>query len=233
MKKQPGPIDGARIAAYRCPFCGGGVMSAVNLAGIAQNPAAGKRFRLRCANPDCDSVKQKLHVGMDVEAVDGNKIRFSVPCLLCGGTHTADVDAGLLASREIFMLQCPNYGADICFTGELKNVKYELSRSELELLDMMSEGEAADISLTPDSSKALPEPEIAERITAGVRFLEEEDKIFCKCTHFEVGVERIEITPEPAAIRVRCTQCGAEKVIPAVSLIAAEDFLLADSLALE
>ena len=233
MKNQPGPIDGARIAAYRCPYCGGGVMSAVNLAGIAQNPAAGKRFRLRCANPDCDSVKQKIPVGMDVEAVEDGKVRFTVPCLLCGGVHTAAVDTELLDNRDIFTLSCPNYGADICFTGDIRDVKDALARSELELLDMMSEGDAADISLTPDTSKALPDPEIAERITAGVRFLEEEDRIFCRCQSFEVGVERIEIMPEPEAIRVRCIRCGAEKVIPAVSLIAAEDFLLSDSLALE
>ncbi len=208
-------------------------MSAVNIAGLTATDGKMNRFRLRCANPECPSVKEGLRAGMDVEAVDNEKIRFTVPCIVCGGTHSAEVSRSLLEKREIFMLQCPNYGVDICFTGELKNVKYELSRSELELLDMMGEGDAADIGLEADKSKALPDPEISERIIAAVRCLEDEDLVCCRCSDEERKGRELEITQEPENICIRCKKCGAKKKIPAVSVIAAEDFLMCDSLTLE
>jgi len=208
-------------------------MSAVNIAGLTQTEGVPNRFHLRCANPECPSVVLKNNVGMDVEGVEGKKVRFTVPCILCGGTHTADVSADLLESKEIFMLQCPNYGADICFTGELKNVKYELSRSELELLNMMSDGENADISLAPDKSRAVPDPEISEKIIGTIKCLEDENRVYCKCVSYELGFDRFEISLEPECVCVRCLKCGAEKKIPAISNLAADDFIMTDSLTLE
>ncbi|MBP5269988.1 MAG: hypothetical protein ILO42_03410 [Clostridia bacterium] len=44
-----------RIVAFRCPGCGCGVMSAVDMLSLTGRAVPGRRagFRLRCANPEC------------------------------------------------------------------------------------------------------------------------------------------------------------------------------------
>lgn len=245
------PARPNRIAAYRCPLCGGGVMSAVDIASLTRSIIPGRpaRFRLRCSNPDCPSSGMEDPPGMTVEAISdpsGKKVRFSVPCILCGGIHTAAVSSDILASREIFAFPCPSYGVDICFAGEIRRVKYELSRTELELLDMMSEGDSADVSLEPDREKALPDPEISETLITVTKLLEEEGKVYCSCPEHtgpgssgsengdgEPADSRLSFELLPHAVVVTCSRCGAKKMLPAVSYNAARDFAETDELILD
>ena len=78
-----------------------------------------------------------------------------------------------------------------------------------------------------------------ERISAyAVRFLEDEGKIVCKCRPEDLekipeGESRITVEPGPRYVKVSCRECGAAKIIPAVSHSAAQDFADSDSLVLE
>ena len=236
--------EGARIVAYRCPKCGCGVMSAVDMLSLTRKAVPGlpARFKLRCANPDC-AVEGEKDCGLTVEAVDDpgkDKVRVTFPCIICGGTHSALLSARMLASREFFSIPCPSYGVDIFFAGEIRRVKFELSKSELELLDMMGEGDEADISLEADKSAALPDPEISEMLTGTARLLEEEGKILCSCPDRleardseDDSPSRLEFELTPHAVIVKCTRCGAKKLLPAVSYNAAVDFAEADRLILD
>jgi len=232
-----------RIAAYRCPSCGTGVMSAVDISALTSG-AAGARIRLRCGDPECPSAGLENRPAMDVEGVksgDGAKmLRFTVPCIFCGHTHVYTVDALAAASKDCFVMSCPSSGIDIGFTGEADYVKAELARSELEILDMIGDdGDLADVAgFSVDSSKMTPEPDMIETITLTVRFLEDEGRISCKCADpdsykSENGEDRIGIEPGPRYMRVFCRGCGAARIIPAVSQTSVGDFAASDSLTLE
>ena len=234
--------EGARIVAFRCPGCGCGVMSAVDITSLTRRAVPGKqtRFRLRCSNENCDGGDGNGLIVEPADPLDPDKIRVTVPCIICGGTHTSVLSAKMLAEREFFSLPCPNYGAEIFFCGEIRRVKYELSRSELELLDMMSEGDDADVSLESNGEGATPDPEISETLTATARLLEEEGKILCSCPdRLEVrndeddSPSRLEFDLTPHAVIVKCTRCGAKKLLPAVSYNTALDFAEADKLILD
>ena len=234
-----------RIVAFRCPGCGCGVMSAVDMLSLTGRAVPGRRagFRLRCANPECGLKDSDVFGGLSVEPISGgdsDRVRVTFPCILCGGKHTAVLSAGELAEREFFSLPCPNYGADVFFAGEIRRVKYELSRSELELLDMMGGGDEADISLAADRDAALPDPEISETLTAAARLLEDEGAVICSCPdRREKGYEpdpagsRLSFELTPHAVIVSCTGCGAKKLIPAVSYNAARDFAESDGMILD
>ena len=109
--------------AYRCPACGSGVMSVVDT------------FRL-----SADMVKLKCECGgsemVMVKTGDG-KVRFTVPCMLCPKPHSFTVSTNLFFDKELFVLPCPYSDLNVAMMGETNHVKAELSRTELQLLDML------------------------------------------------------------------------------------------------
>ena len=235
---------GGRIAAYRCPSCGAGVMSAVDVTALASGASGGGRIRLRCGDPECPSSAMENPPAMEAEGFYGSdgqpKLRLSVPCIFCGRPHVFTVDKSAAASRDCLVFPCPASGIDICFVGQTDYVKAGLAKSELELLDMIGDdGDLADVAgFSVDSSKMLPDPEIEETIRLTVRFLEDDGKIVCKCRPEDLekipeGESRITVEPGPRYVKVACRECGAAKIIPAVSHSAAQDFADSDRLVLE
>ena len=103
---------------------GAGVISAVNVFSLS-----------------ADMVKLKCTCGkseMSIVSSQDEKIRLTVPCMLCATPHIFTVNSSLFYGKEIFSLSCP-YASDfpLAFFGEMNLVKGELARSELALLDMM------------------------------------------------------------------------------------------------
>ena len=208
--------------AYRCPHCGGGVMSAVNPFVIGAD-----MIKLKC---ECG--KSELQVVMEKHGPD-KKIRLSVPCMLCPKPHNFSLTQSVFFNRDIFLLPCPYSGVNICFIGDSDYVKAEMSKTELELLDMLEKSGVEggfDAIHAADESELLPDPQIYDIIMFVIRDLEEEGKIFCRCEdgHGEYEAEVLDF-----GIKVTCTKCGASQTIPTDSLLAAYAFLNADSLDLE
>lgn len=208
--------------AYRCPHCGGGVLSAVSPFSIG-----------------ADMVKLKCECGMSEMTMafskDG-KVRLTVPCMLCPKPHNFTVTRSLFFDKDLFLLPCPYTDVNICFTGETNAVKAELSRTELELLDMLEKSgieggyeSVLDAIHTSDDSDLLPDPQIYDIIMFVIKELEAEGAIHCRCKD---GGE-YEAAVLDYGIKVRCTKCGAETLIPTDSLLAANAFLNADDLYLE
>ena len=79
--------------AYRCPQCGGGVLSAVGLFNLSAD-----MVKLKCT---CHKSELTIMYGRD-----GN-VRLSVPCLLCGGSHSYTVRSNVFFSDDLFILPCP------------------------------------------------------------------------------------------------------------------------------
>ena len=179
--------------AYRCPHCGTGVMSVVNI------------FNLKA-----DMVKLKCTCGeseMTVTCSKDGKVRFNVPCVLCPNPHNFTVSSSIFFGKDLFVLPCPYSDINVCMMGDVNHVKAELSRSELELLDLL-EKSGLDSFEAFHSEQFLSDPQVTEIVTYVIKELDEEGRISCKC-------------------------CGASKFIPTDSLIRANDFLNADSLELE
>lgn len=202
--------------AYRCPHCGAGVMSLVNMFSLHAD-----MLKLKCT---CGESEMTLVKGRD------GKVRFTVPCFLCPNPHTYTVNTSVVFGKDLFVLPCPYADINLAMMGQTEHVKAELSRSELALLKLLEESglQSADAL---HGEQYLSDPQVLEIVTYVVRELDEEGRIHCRCDATEEGNYEAEILD--GAVRVSCCRCGASREIPTDSLIRAEAFLNADSLELE
>ena len=214
--------------AYRCPDCGGGIMSAVGLFNLSAD-----MVKLKCT---CGKSELKIVYNRD------GSVRLTVPCLICSQPHTFTVNSSLFFSDELFVLPCPYSDINIAFTGEMNAVKAELARTELELLDMLEENGITDFSSLHGDEQDLPDPQILDIILFVIDDLDAEGKIYCHCNpdpgeglspeadeeiRSEESRYEAEITDE--GIKLTCRVCGASTVIPTDSMLSAHAFLNADS----
>ena len=204
--------------AYRCPHCGTGVMSAVGIFSLTAD-----MLKLKCP---CGKSEMQV-----VYSKDG-KVRIKVPCLICPSGHSYTVSKNIFFGRDLFVLPCPCSDVNIAFMGETNAVKAELSRTELELLDMLEKaGVDSFEALHGDDEQFLTDPQVLEIVSFMIRELDEEGKIICKCPPDVDSNYEIELIAE--GLKITCKDCGATKTVPTDSLIAAHEFLNADSLELE
>ena len=150
--------------AYRCPHCGSGVISAVSPFAVGAD-----MVKLKC---ECGKSEMSI-----VFAKDG-KVRLTVPCMLCPKPHNYTVNNSLFFGKEIFLLPCPYSDVNICFIGDMNRVKAELSKTELELLDMLEKSgiEGGFEALhAADEAEILPDPQIYDIIMFVIKDLEEDD----------------------------------------------------------
>ena len=205
--------------AYRCPHCGSGVMSAVSLFHLK-----GSMIRLKC---ECgQSVLEAQPTG------DG-KVRLTVPCIICPTPHHFTVSENIFFNQELFSIPCPYSDLNIVMMGEVNHVKAELSRTELQLLDLMEENGISDFrALHREAERTVADPQVLEIVLFVIRDLDEEGKIHCKCAADDAERDYdAEILSD--GVRISCKKCGASRVIPTNSFVSANDFLNCESLELE
>ena len=202
--------------AYRCPKCGGGVMSVVGLFNLSAD-----MVKLKC---DCGGSEMSIVYTKD------SKVRFTVPCILCPKPHQYTLSSSFFFSKELFVLPCHCSGINIAMMGEMNSVKAELARTELELLDMLEKSGIEDFE-SIRGEQTLSDPQVLEIILYVIKELDEEGRIECKCEG--EGEREYEIEFLKESMRVSCKACGASKEIPTQSLIDAHEFLNADKLVLE
>ena len=211
--------------AYRCPHCGSGVLSAVGLFNLSAD-----MVKLKCS---CGQSELKIVYNRD------DTVRLTVPCLFCSNPHSFTVRQSLFFSDELFLLPCPYTDVSLCFMGEMNRVKAELARTELELLDMMEEQGITGLPDLRPEDEFPTDPQIRDIVLFVINDMEEEGKIYCRCTPDtpaegkDEGESRYDadITPDGVAVSCRC--CGARRVIPTDSSLAAHAFLNSDCLYLE
>ena len=220
--------------AYRCPHCGAGVMSVVGIFSLSAD-----MIKLKC---DCG------HSEMTMVYTNDKQIRLTVPCIFCPKPHTFTVSSSIFFGKELFVLPCPYSDMNIAMMGEVNNVKAELARTELQLLDMLEESgidslEVFRNAMDSEEEKTLGDPQIFDIIMFVIRDLDAEGKIYCRC--FPDGREplpedqleredsdyEIDVTDE--GVEISCAKCGAKKVIPTDSMLTAHAFLNSDYLKLD
>jgi hypothetical protein len=219
--------------AYRCPDCGGGIMTAVGLFNLSAD-----MVKLKCT---CGKSELKIIYNRD------GTVRLTVPCLICSQPHTFTVNSSLFFSDELFVLPCPYSDINIAFMGEMNQVKAELARTELELLDMLEENGITDFSALHGGEQDLPDPQILDIILFVIDDLDAEGKIFCRCNpdpaegtpcsadygEWSGEESRYEAEVTDEGIKLTCRVCGASTVIPTDSMLSAHAFLNADSVHLQ
>ena len=206
--------------AYRCPHCGGGIMSAVGLFTLSAD-----MMKLKC---DCGRSEMTITYSRD------GKVRLNVPCIICAKPHNFTLNSSLFFGREIFTVPCPYSDINIAFVGHENHVKAELARTELQLLEILEENGVDSFEALHEEEnedEIFSDPQIHDIIMFVIRDLEEANEIHCRCESRFDASYGIEIGND--FIRVYCKTCGAERVIPAGSVLQANAFLNCESLTLE
>ncbi|MBE6601044.1 MAG: hypothetical protein E7637_00855 [Ruminococcaceae bacterium] len=204
--------------AYRCPHCGAGIMSAVGLFALSADMV---KLKCTCGNSETSIVYSK----------DG-KVRLTVPCLLCPNPHTFTLNSSLFFGKDLFTMQCPYSDMTVACIGDPNQVKAELARSELELLDLMEQSGINSFDSLKNDEEHLTDPQILDIIMFVIHDLDAEGKIRCKCDAHDNGrLYDAEVLNE--GVRVSCRKCGATRLIPTDSGLGAHAFLNADELHLE
>ena len=203
--------------AYRCPHCGAGVLSAVGFFSLSADMV---KLKCTCGQSEMTAVAQH----------DG-KVRLTVPCLVCPTPHLFTVSQSVFFGRELFVFSCPYSGLGIAMTGEMNQVKAELARGELELLDLLEKSgmEAEDFDRFRNDERSLPDPQILDIVMFVINELDAEGKIYCRCPHDE-NDRSYEARVTDDGIEVSCRRCGASRLIPTDSRLSAHAFLNADAL---
>lgn len=206
--------------AYRCPHCGAAVMSGVNIFSLSAD-----MLKLKCT---CGKSEMTLVNGQD------GKVRLTVPCLLCPHPHQYTLSRSLFFGKELFCMPCPYSDINICCVGEENHVKAEMSRSELELLKLLEDhGISGFDALHQEDGEEYStfptDPAVRDIVMFVIQDLDAEGKIRCHCAR-DVTDRQYDAEIEEEGIRVTCRSCGASRLIPTDSSIAAQEFLNCDSL---
>jgi len=204
--------------AYRCPHCGAGVMSAVNMFALSAD-----LLKLQCT---CGKSEMTAACSKD------GKVRLTVPCLVCANPHHFTLNESLFFGKELFTLQCPYSDIGLAFLGEINLVKAELARSELELLDLLEKSGLQNLEDLQRDEETLPDPQVLDIVMFVINDLDAEGKIFCKCDPADNGRQYdAEITDQ--GVCVSCRKCLASRLIPTDSSLSAHAFLNSDALYLK
>ena len=204
--------------AYRCPECGCGVKSIVGIFGLS---AAMLKLKCPCGKS-----------AMTVKHTSDDKIRITVPCLVCRHDHTFTVSKNLFFKNELFELHCSLSGFGLCYIGNGEAVSDALSRADAELEQILSEAGALGVDIfrqqESDGETALPAAQIYDIVRFIIKELEAEHAISCGCTEGDYDIELFE-----DSVCVFCKNCGARKYVSTASLAEAQAFLEIDRLKLE
>ena len=204
--------------AYRCPHCGAGIMSAVGIFALSAD-----MVKLKCT---CGKSEMTVVYSKD------SKVRLTVPCLVCPNPHTFTLNSSLFFGKDLFTMQCPYSDLTIACIGESNQVKAELARTELELVDFMEQSGINGFEALKNDEETLTDPQILDIIMFVIHDLDAEGKIYCKCDAEDNGRQYdAEVLNE--GVRVSCRKCGASRLIPTDSGLGAHAFLNADELHLE
>ena len=208
-----------RLIAYRCATCGSAVLGTVGKFALSAN-----MLRLKCGCDDSSSLD--IHITRD------EKIKLTVPCILCGDSHSFVLSQQILLGRSVSKLACPYSGVDIAFIGEKESIDPELERTEKELSAIMAGLEAEDLTdLQPkemSEDEILPDPSVYDTIRFVVKDLEDEGRISCPCKNGEYDIRFTD-----KGMQVYCLKCGATRDLECTTPALCEEYLSLDSLELK
>lgn len=225
--------------AYRCPDCGGTVMSLVGIFSLT-----GDMIRLKCS---CGGSEMTAAYTKD------RKIRLTVPCLVCPRPHSFTVSADSFFENGLLSLDCPETGLPLCMIGEKDAVIEAAKEADEDLLLVMQEAGIDSFEQLRQQNRRTEKRQSDESdmfIWDTVNFLlcelKEDGCITCRCGkddepdyYFELGGAG----PVPGdedgdgadaeKITVACRCCGAKAEFYLRDVAAAQEFLEIDRIDLK
>ena len=206
-----------KLVAYRCPECG-----VATLGHVGRFTQQADLFRIKCT---CGASSLDIHAGRS------EKLRFSVPCLLCRRSHSYTVSESIVTTAKEFALPCPYARTDILFLGDEERITEALKKAEEELSTIIgSFGGEKLRDIQPedmDAEEILPDPEVYDIVRFLVRELEADGAIDCPC---HSGAYDFRFTD--GGVQVYCPDCGGSYTFPAESAQTAREFLSVSTLKL-
>lgn len=203
--------------AYRCPECGCGVKSIIGIFGLSA-----PMLKLKC--PSCAS-------SMTIKKTNDDKIRLSVPCLVCRRDHDYVISKEVFFKNELFELPCSLSGFSLCFIGNGEAVAEALDKADEELRQVLEEAGAESLDIFKaqnDPTEEMPVAQVYDIVRFIVKELEEENAIRCNCSEGDYEIELFD-----DSVCVYCKNCGAKQYISTASLAEAQAFLEIDELKLK
>lgn len=200
--------------AYRCPECGSGVKSIVGIFGLSA-----PMLKLKCP---CGGSS------MTIKKTNDDKIRLSVPCLVCRRDHDYVVSKELFFKNELFELPCSLSGFSLCFIGSGEAVSEALSKADEELAKVLKEAGAENLDIFKEQAEPgeeIPAAQVYDIVRFIVKELEAENAIRCNCSEGDYDIELFD-----DSVCVYCKNCGARQYISTASLAEAQAFLEIDEL---
>ena len=114
--------DKKTTIGYHCPYCGASILNKVDIFAMSN-----KLLKLKCV---CGQSELALQLTKD------NKIRLTVPCIICPVTHTFTLSSPTFFDKDLFFLTCTFTAIGICFFGKGEKVINAMKENEEELIKM-------------------------------------------------------------------------------------------------
>ena len=180
--------DEMRTFGYLCPKCGKTVMAARSV------------FALEASNAEvaCSCGESALRV-----TFDGERYYLSVPCGLCGETHSAVCPPERML-EENTALACGQTGQFSCFIGDEGTVERNLRE-----LAVQAEKEKQQSEEGPE---VFADNVIMYEVLSELKEIAQRDGISCTC-----GSHRWKLQVNFSSIDLFCADCGGAMRIPAAT----------------
>ena len=174
-------MEEKRTIGYICPKCGAAVIAERSTFALSAGTAA----------VICDCGKSKL-----VLDYDGDTFHVTVPCGICGGEHTARVDAKAILTGRGVALTCPETRQYCCLMGE--DGRVSAGMRELTIT-------ADKIKAREEDPQAFVDNVIMYEILSELKDIAGRGGISCAC-----GCKRYNVEVRPGAVDLICGDCGAK-----------------------
>ena len=168
---------------------------------------------------------------MTIKKTADDKIRISVPCMVCRRDHEYVISRELFFKNELFELPCSLSGFSLCFIGGAEQVSAALEEADRKLVQVLKEAGAESLDVfknQPDSVEELPVSQVYDIVRFILKELEAENAIRCNCREGDYDIELFD-----DCVSVYCKNCGAKKIVSTASLQEAQAFLDVDELILK
>lgn len=176
-----------RTFGYLCPKCGKPVMKARSVFALE---ASGAEVECGCGG------------SVLTASFDGERYHLTVPCGLCGGTHTAVCSPGQVLEGGGTALACAESKQFCCFIGPEGTVERQLR--ELAIL--------AEKERRREKNEAFVDNVIMYEVLSELRDIAARDGISCACGSRRYGME-----VRRSSVDLICRDCGARLRLPAAT----------------
>lgn len=181
--------DKTTVLATRCPECGAIIAERVN-----QFSLSGQQHVIKCKI--CGKGYMTASLSPD------HKVHLSVPCLVCPHHHPLILSSAVFFNKDLFLLQCPNSGLDICFMGTEEKVDEALRLSAQQLKEIFDENRKEE------ENNNFLNADVMQEVMYAVEELAITNRIRCDC-----GEPNLSIVVHYDKVQLACKDCGCRKTL--------------------